>query len=187
VSKRNINGAPSPEPDENDGSQPDPLANPLNSAPAATPKPKAKAKPPKPAPGTAPLSEEPEFDPDHYAVKQDFDQLAISRHIFHIPIAKPNAQTWFMLHPDPAWRMSAYVVADQADRNILYVLDPSIADDVLADIDLVDSVTTRIMVPYVTSAGDYGVWAFRKPNDPVRDTYATSALAILKLFARPMD
>jgi hypothetical protein len=134
-------------------------------------------KPPKTNGGMVSLGGD-EDDIRRYRADQNYSlHVAAKKKAVVVPVARPDRQTWIMVHPDPDWRAPYWLFEDKANRRV-YLVEPDIAPDITDDLVL------KLLVAYVSLSGAPGLWPIRLPGEGGNiDTYNESALAIVSEHA----
>jgi hypothetical protein len=97
-----------------------------------------------------------------FRLAQNFDEVAgVSKVIVNVNVVKPGPQVWFRVHPDEAYRLPVALL-NLKDENETFVVDPSIADQLAAEI------VPHILFTYVTRQGVVGIWPVRMPRSDGR-------------------
>jgi hypothetical protein len=113
-----------------------------------------------------------EVDLDSIAVDQDFAAMAaVKPDSSAPPIRKPGNQLWFSPHADQRLWRSFLTIKDESDKDVIYVIDRSLA----ADLD--GEYITTLIVPCITNQGAVFFWPIKLPDSEGRvDSWNKSKL-----------
>jgi hypothetical protein len=101
---------------------------------------------------TAPEAETDPFDLAKITVSSvTSEDLGVEKPILVIPVDKPSRQSFFRVHPDPAYRADVRIIKLEADRETYLV-----TNDIWP---LIPGETKYVrLVPYITREGAIGLW-----------------------------
>lgn len=107
-------------------------------------------------PGQIPAEEESGMldifdDPAKFALPQNYAQTAVRKVLLRIPVGKPNAHTFFRVHPEPEYRLDVLLLKHGTDRD-MYLVVPTLRDQ------LENFAKPHRIYVYVTRDGNVGLW-----------------------------
>jgi hypothetical protein len=113
-----------------------------------------------------------EVDLDSIAVDQDFAAMStVKTDSSAPPIRKPGNQLWFCPHPDQKLWRSFLTIKDESDKDTIFVLDRSLAEELQGEY------MTTLFVPCITQQGVVFFWPIKLPDSEGRiDKWNTSKL-----------
>ncbi len=96
-----------------------------------------------------------EFDDlDSLCVNQDFAAKPLTKKLLlHVPVGRPNDQTFFRVHPAPGFRRDFHTIVDKSD-NELYLVRKDFAPQLQGIV----KVTAKTMFTYITRDGRIGLF-----------------------------
>jgi hypothetical protein len=104
------------------------------------------------------------FDPAKYRIDpSSVGNVGIKKQITTIPIRKPGPQTFVRVHPDPAYRLDAYVISLK-EENEFYLVEPHLVPELITECVVITLITT------ISMQGVLFLWPIRLPNDGEKDT-----------------
>ena len=117
------------------------------------------------------------FDPRHLTLSQDFVQLVgVRKETLRVPIQRPPNQAFFVVHPDPAWRIQVAALVLAEDRET-YIVDPAVAEELSVEW------VPKVLVTCQTRQGGLYLWPIRLPKSDGRiDSWNESALRIAQEY-----
>lgn len=109
-------------------------------------------------------------------IPQNFaDQIGVQKILSTIPTRKPGAQAFIRTHPDPAYRLEAFVLEMKDDRET-FLVHPSILPAVTRE------VKRKVLVTAIDRQGTLFLWPINLPDERGRlDSWSQSALEAEKL------
>lgn len=91
-----------------------------------------------------------------------------------VALSRPGNQVFFLIHPDPNWRMSTAVITLTEDRTT-YVVAPSMRGELSGEWQ------AKMLVSYALRHGGHGLWPIRLPGEDGRlDRWNQSAMEIVR-------
>ncbi len=117
---------------------------------------------------------EPIFNLASVRLPQDFGGLvAVKTLITTVPVGKPDSQVFIRTHPDPEYRLETVVLEVKADRRALYLVAPSLWDELLAR----NEAVPKVLFTVLNRQGVLSLWPIRLPGHDGRlDAWNQSAL-----------
>jgi hypothetical protein len=117
------------------------------------------------------------FDLDKLRVSQNFaDAIGVRKALLTVPVRKPDRQWWIRVHPDPAYRMPAYIL-ELKDERTTYI----VTEDLGA---LIGEVTRVMLFTAINRQGITFIWWQRLPSPDRRDEWARSGIAAAELATK---
>lgn len=91
-----------------------------------------------------------------------------------VQVRKPDSQQWVYFHPNPEWRKATGLFVVKA-TGISYLVEPELLEK------FTEPLVYKLLPPYVTSSGAYGLWPIKAEDSSGRglDSYSESALRIV--------
>ena len=111
------------------------------------------------------------FDPAALRIDSTSDaSLGVERPILVVPVKKPDKQTFFRVHPDPAMRVDVRVIELEAERET-YLVTPAIAAILPGE-----TRPVRLLTCIPRVGGGVFLWPLKLPTDDRRgNSWTTSA------------
>ncbi len=111
------------------------------------------------------------------ALPQEFHKMAeVDGVVVSVKLAKPMGQTWFSAYAGHLEARYFHVLHDKA-QNEFYVVHPSLVTALGADVSI------RLLVPFITKSGSYGVWPIAMPDrDGLETEWSKSARSIVMKY-----
>ena len=111
------------------------------------------------------------FDPAALRIDSTSDaSLGVERPILVVPVKKPDKQTFFRVHPDPAMRLDVRVIELEAERET-YLVTPAIAAILPGE-----TRPVRLLTCIPRVGGGVFLWPLKLPTDDRREnSWNTSA------------
>ena len=122
----------------------------------------------------APRSGPDPFDPETLRLK-DATSFGVERVLTTIPVRKPNKQEFVRVHPDPDYRITTAVFADERDRDSVYMVSPGLRDELAGEIIPIHLVTS------ITRHGNIFLWQLKVSTDGRSNTWLESAASAAEL------
>ncbi len=118
------------------------------------------------------------FDPRTLTLNQDFIQMVgVKKETLRVPIQRPPKQAFFMIHPDPNWRIQVAALKTEED-NETYIVDRALVDDLYGEW------VAKVLATCQTKQGGLYLWPVKLPGADGRiDSWNESALHILNEYA----
>jgi len=116
------------------------------------------------------------FNISDIKMSQNFaDAIEVKKVLNTIPVRKPDSQTYFRVHPDPAYHTPSMVLELREDRETFLVSKPLWAD-------LATELIPKLLVTAVTRQGVIFIWPIRLPGaDGKLDQWNRSAHDALRV------
>ena len=67
------------------------------------------------------------FAPENLRIRENFAEDGVKKLLHTVPVGKPNAQTWFRVHPDHAYQLRDVGLISLKDDNEFYLVSPQFA------------------------------------------------------------
>jgi len=114
------------------------------------------------------------FDLDALKLSQDFDSAGggVKKRIVTVPVRKPNKQSFFRVIPGEEWRLNTAILEIKDNGTEIYLIHPSLRDELMEDMNVVQIVTT------IDRQNNVVLWAIKMPKADGRgNTWNESAMA----------
>lgn len=119
--------------------------------------------------------------PDPFNLKeirqaQDFGSELGVKKTLKCKVRKPSKEWWIQTHPDPEYRIEAWVI-DLKEDNEVYWVSPHLWDELMGEPTFVRKAFFTYTAKHTHKKGDYFLWPIRLPDEDGRlDDWNKSAL-----------
>lgn len=98
------------------------------------------------------------FDPKRLRLSQDFAaELGVKKILLTVPVKKPDKQTFYRIHPDPAYYVETAVLEIKEDRET-YLVDPGLR------VELSTEIVFKVLFTAITKQGVLSLLPVRLPG-----------------------
>lgn len=114
------------------------------------------------------------FDLGKLKLSQDFGDSGggVKKKITTVPVRKPNKQAFFRVIPGDAFKLTTAILEIKDDGSEIYLIDPSLRDELMEDMNVVQIVTT------IDRQNNVVLWPIKMPKADGRgNTWNDSAMA----------